>query len=200
MKTPSLAEALEYLRTKKNQETARLAALTALIVALSAWTSCSARATAKQADAGIREAVAMRETATRFSQQFLPASVAETDEWARTTEEVAGFASPESAQLSLAQTISRIAEVAGLTGVKASFVPPDTLGVVEPRNMGDVTFNGAPYGVTLEGTGSVVAVSRVILRLPPATEVLSLSLAGDTDRPRATFQLAVYQAPGGPQN
>lgn len=200
MKTPSLADAREYLRKKMNQETARLAALTALIVALSAWTSCSARAIAKQADAGIREAVAMRGTATRFSQQFLPASVAETDEWARTTEEVAGFASPEPAKLSLAQTISRIAEVAGMSAAKASFTPPDTVGYVEQRAMGDVTYQTAPYGIKLEGSGSLLAISRVILRLPPATETLTLSLTGDTDRPKATFQLVVYQSPGGPQN
>lgn len=198
MKIPKPDGALEYVR--KNRQGARLATVTALVVALSAWTSCSARGIMNEADAGIREAAALRETATRFSQRFLPASSVETDEWARTTEEVGRFASPESAQLSLAQTISRIAEVAGMSAAKASFTPPDTVGFVEPRAMGDFTFQTAPYGVRLEGSGSVLAVSRVILRLPPATEILSLSLDGDTDRPRATFQLAVYQSPGGPQN
>lgn len=198
MKIPRLEGALESVRN--NQQGARLAAVTALVVALSAWTSCSARAITKEADAGIRKAVALRETATRFSQQFLPASSAETDEWARTTEEVARFAAPESAQLSLAQTISRIAEVAGMSAAKASFTPPDTVSFVEPRAMGDFTFQTAPYGVRLEGSAGVLAVARVILRLPPATEILSLSLAGDGERPKATFQLAVYQSPGGPQN
>lgn len=196
MKKLTPTEAFEYVR--KNQQVARLTAVTALVVALSAWTSCSARAITNEADAGIREAVAMRETATRFSRQFLPASSAESDEWARTTDEAAGFASPESAKLSLAQTISRIAEVAGMSAAKASFTTPDTVGFVEPRVMGDVTFQTAPYGIKLEGSGSVLAISRLILRLPPATETLSLSLAGDTDRPKATFQLAVYQSPGGP--
>jgi len=198
MKNLKPVEALGYL--KKNQQVARLAAVTALVVALSAWTSCSARAVSKEAGVSIQEAVAMRETATRFSQQFLPASEAESEEWARTSEEVAMFASPESAQLSIAQTISRIAEVAGMSSAKASFTPPDTVGFVETRNMGEFSFQTAPYGISLEGSGSILAVSRVILRLPPATEILTLSLGGDTEQLKATFQLAVYQPAGGPQN
>lgn len=197
MKDLRLAEALAFM--KKNLQAARLAGVTALVVALSAWTSCTAAGIANRAEAGIREAVAIRETAARFSTQFMPASAAESDEWGRTTIEAAAFGSPEPSRLSLAQTVSRIAEVAGLSGARASFTPSDSVGFADARMLGDLAFNPAAYGLRLDGSGGVGAVARVILRLPPATEITALSLSGDGSL-RATFHLAVYEPGGGPQN
>lgn len=193
-----LAEATGYL--KKNQHVARIAGVTALIVAVSAWTSCSALAVTTEARPDIAEAAAIRETATRFERQFLGATTGETDEWARTTAEAAEFGTPEALKLSLAQTVSRIAEVAGLSGVMASFTPTDSVGLAETRSFGDLAFGPATYGLRLEGSGSGAAVSRLILRLPRSTEITSVSLAGDVNALKATFQLAVYQSEGGPQN
>ena len=193
-----LAEAGEFFR--KNQHAARIAGVTALVLAMSAWTSCSARTIAKEARAGIAEAVTIRETATRFEQQFIGATTGETDEWARTTESAAEFGTPEALKLSLAQQVSRIAEVAGLSGVIASFTPADSVGLAQPRSLGDLTFAPAPYGIRLEGSGSGAAVSRVVLRLPRSTEIMSVTLAGNIDALKATFQLAVYHSEGGPQN
>lgn len=198
MKDFKLAEAGAFL--KEHQQVARLVGITALIVALSAWTSCSAREITKEARTGISEAVATRTTATRFSQQFLGATTGESDEWARTTQEAAEFGTPEPLKVALAQTVSRIGEVAGMSTVKASFTPTDSVGLAETRNMGDLTFQPATFGLRLEANGTASAVSRVILRLPPATEITSLSLAGNSDQLNATFQLAVYQPAGGPQN
>src|SRR5688572_11427278 len=96
---PKLAEAGAFIR--KNQQAVKMAGVTALIIAMSAWTSCSARAITKEARTDISEAVAIRETATRFSQQFLAATTGETDEWARTTEAAAEFGSPEALKVSL---------------------------------------------------------------------------------------------------
>ena len=197
MKDLKLAEAGAYL--KKNEQLARIAGLTALVVAMSAWTSCSALKITKAAETGIAEAVAIRETATRFSQQFLPASTGETDEWQRTTQEAAEFGTTEAMKMSLAQTVSRIGEVAGMSTVKASFIGSDAIGLADTRNMGDFTFQPAGFGLRLEANGTVPDVSRVILRLPPAVEITSLSLAGSGDV-KATFLLAVYQSAGGPQN
>lgn len=198
MKDLKLAVALEFLKT--NLQAARLAGVTALVVALSAWTSCNAAKIATDAETGIQEAVAIRETATRFSTQFMPASSAESDEWARTTLEAAAFGSPEPSRLSLAQTVSRIAEVAGLSRARASFTPADSVGYADARVLGDLAFNPASYGLRLEGSGGVGAVGRVILRLPPATEITAVSLTGDNGDIRATFHLAVYEPGGGPQN
>ena len=193
-----LAEAGELLR--RNQHSVKVAAVTALVVAMSAWTSCSARAIAKDAESGIQEAAAIRVTATRFSRQFIPATTGETDEWARTTTEAADFGTPEALKVATAQTVSRIAEVAGLSTARASFSPVEAVGLAETRNMGDLIFQPATFGLRLEGNGTISAVSRVILRLPPSTEITALSLAGDTDELKATFQLAVYQPAGGAQN
>ncbi len=198
MKELKLAEVGAWLR--KRQQIAKTISVTGLVVVLSAWTSCSARKISKAAAVNIEEAVAIRETATRFAQQFLPATSAETDEWSRTTEEAAEFGSPEDARLSLAQSVSRIAEIAGMSGVKASFALPDTSGIAEVRKLGELTFQPASYGLSLEGTGSVLEMARVVIRLPPATEITSLSLAGDVENLKATFQLAVYQSAGGAQN
>lgn len=198
MKDLKIAEAGAYLR--KNQESAKIVSLTALVVAMSMWTSCSSRDVTREARAGIKEAVAIRETATRFSQQFLAATSGETDEWGRTTAEASEFGAPEASRISLAQTVSRIAEVAGMSSVKASFTPTDSVGLAETRNMGDLTFQPATYGLRLESNGNVGAASRVILRLPPAVEITVLTLTGDTEQLKAIFQLAVYQPAGGPQN
>ena len=198
MNFPGLDRAVTYARA--NQQLARLAGVTALVVAMSAWTSYSAWKTVKAARAKTEEAVAIRTTATRFAQQFMPASTAESEEWARTTAEAAEFGSPAASKLSLAQTVSRIAEVAGMSGVRASFAGLDSAGAGQTRNLGDLTFEPATFGLRLEGSGSVSAVSRVILRLPPATEINSLSLSGNTDELKATFHLAVYQPAGGTQN
>jgi hypothetical protein len=198
MKDLKLAEAGELL--SRNQHAAKLAAVTALVVAMSTWTSCSARAITKDAEKGIKEAAAIRVTATRFSQQFMPATTGETDEWARTTAEAAEFGTPEALKVATAQTVSRIAETAGLSRARASFSSADAVGLANTRNMGDLVFQPGTFGLRLEGSGTISAVSRVILRLPPSTEITSLSLAGDTDELKATFQLAVYQPAGGAQN
>jgi hypothetical protein len=198
MKDLKLAQAGEFLT--RNQHAAKLAAVTALVVAMSAWTSCSARAISKEAEVSIAEATAIRVTATRFSQQFMPATTGETDEWARTTAEAAEFGTPEALKVATAQTVSRIAETAGFSRARASFSPVEAVGLAETRNMGDLVFQPATFGLRLEGTGTISAVSRVILRLPPSTEITSLSLAGDSDELKATFQLAVYQPAGGSQN
>lgn len=198
MKDLKLAEAGAFLR--QNRHAAKMAAVTALVVAMSAWTSCSARAIAKEAEVEIEEATAIRVTATRFSQQFMPATMGETDEWARTTTEAAEFGAPEALKVATAQTVSRIAETAGMSRARASFSPVEAVGLAVTRNMGDLVFQPATFGLRLEGNGTIPAVSRVILRLPPSTEITSLSLAGDTDELKATFQLAVYQPAGGAQN
>jgi hypothetical protein len=198
MKDLKLESAGEFLR--RNQHSAMMTGVTALVVAMSAWTSCSARTIAKDAEARIGEAAAIRATATRFSQQFMPATTGETDEWARTTAEAAEFGTPEALRVATAQTVSRIGEVAGLSTARASFTPVEAVGLAETRNMGDLVFQPATFGLRLEGNGTISAVSRVILRLAPSTEITSLSLAGDTYALKATFQLAVYQPAGGTQN
>lgn len=198
MKDLKLAEAGAFLRN--NQHAAKLIGVTALVVAMSAWTSCAARETTREARVEADEARAIRTTATRFAQQFSAATTGETDEWARTTEGAAEFGTPEALKVSLAQTVSRIAEVAGMSSVKASFTPADSVGLANTRTMGELTFQPSTYGLRLEATGGVSAVSRVILRLPPATEITALSLSGDTEQLTATFNLAVYQPVGGPQN
>lgn len=198
MKKPNFEEAGAYL--KRNQAWVKLAVITALIVALSAWTSWSAVKVTKKARAGIDEAVAIRAAALRLSQHFVPATTGETDEWARTTQEAGEFGTAEALKVSLAQTVSRIAEVAGMSSVKASFIPIDSVTSPGTRTIGELTFQPASFGLRLEASGSVAAASRVILRLPPATEISSLALGGDTDALKATFLLAVYQSAGGPEN
>lgn len=198
MKDLKLEEAAGFLR--RNQHSTMVTTLTALVVAMSAWTSCSARAIATEAETKIAEAAALRATATRFSQQFMPATTGETDEWARTTAEAAEFGTPEALRVATAQTVSRIAEVAGLSRARASFTPVEAVGLAETRSMGDLIFEPATYGLRLEGNGTSTAVARAVLRLPPSTEITSLSLAGDTHDLKATFQLAVYQPAGGTQN
>jgi hypothetical protein len=195
---PKIAEAGAFLR--RHEQLARIAGVSALIVLLSMWTSCSAWRTTKAARAQIGEVVAVRETGTRFARQFVPATTGETDEWSRTTSEAAEFGAAEALKVSTAQTVSRIAEVAGMSAVKASFTPLDSVGAAGPRNLGGISFQQATYGLRLEAVGSVPAVARVILRLPPATEITSLTLSGDAEALKATFQLAVYQPAGGPQN
>lgn len=193
-----LATALKYLR--ENQQVAKAAAVTALILAMSAWTSCSARAITKEAKAATMEAAGIRATATRFARHFAPATTGETDEWARTTAEAAEFGTPEVSKVALAQMVSRIAEVAGMSTVKASFTPTDSVGLADTRVMGDMAFMPATFGLRLEATGTATSVSRVILRLPPSVEITSISLGGDPAQLKATFLLAVYQPAGGPQN
>lgn len=198
MKKPDFEELGVYL--KRNQSTAKLATITALIVVMSAWTSCSALKVTKNAGIEIDEAVAIQAAATRISQQFVPATTGETDEWARTTQEASEFGTAEALKVALAQTVSRIGEVAGMSGVKASFAGADSLGSAGPRTIGELTFQPASFALRLEGSGSAGAMSRVILRLPPATEITSLTLGGDIDALKATFHLAVHQPSGGPQN
>ncbi len=195
---PKLAEVGAFLRRHDAQ--ARLGAVTALVVLLSAWTSCAASKTTKQARAGIDEASAARAAASRLAPQFVPATTGETDEWSRTSAEAAEFGTSPALKVATAQMVSRIAEVAGMSGVKASFVAPESVGLSEPRHVGDLAFEPAPFGLQLEGSGTIAAVSRVILRLPPATEIASLSLSGDAGELKAAFKLAVYQPVGGPQN
>ncbi len=196
MKELKLEEAGALLQ--RHQDSLKLAGFTALVIAMSAWTSCSARETAAAARSGIDEAVAIRTTATRFSQQFVAATTGETDEWARTTAEAAEFGTSEALKVQLAQTVSRVAEAAGMSSAKASFTPVESVGLAETRTMGDLVFQPAPFGMRLEASGNIPELARVILRLPPAVEITSLTLAGDTDGLKATFQLAVYQSGGGP--
>lgn len=197
MKAPDVGAATAFLRG--NAHAARLSALTLTVVALSAWTSCAARTTERDATARIEEAATVRESATRFSSGLVAATSGEIEEWSRTTEEAAEFGSAEEVRFSLAQTVSRIAEVAGMSGVRASFVPSDSVVAAGARSVGDLVFQPSSYGLRLEGSGSVAAIARTVLRLPPATEIASLSISGDNQL-RATFLLSVYKSSGGGQN
>lgn len=185
---------------KDNSQLAMVFGLTAVVVAMSAWISITALATARDAKAQTEKASAIRATATRFAQQFLPASSSETDEWSRTTAEAGGFGISVDTRLSLAGATSRVAETSGLSRVMVRFVTTDSVGPARQRSLGDLVFQPASFGLVLDGTGSALSAARTVLRLPPATDVTGVSLSGETEGLKATFQLAVYLSAGGPQD
>lgn len=196
MKGLKLEPVVGYLR--ENARIARVAGLTLLVVAFSLWTWMSTRDTIAELNAETDRAAAARQSADEFSNRFLPATVAETDEWARTAAAAAEYGVPAESRLSLAGSVSRIAEGAGLSGVMVRFV--GTAPEAPPRLLGDIVFQPAQFGLTLEGSGSALAVARAALRLPPPVEIAGVTLTGDSDQMRATFTLAVYLSPGGPND
>lgn len=198
MKGVQLAPVTAYLRA--NARLAQAAGITLVVVVMSIWLSMSARRTIAKADTETETAIAIRGTAERFSRQFVPVASAETDEWSRTTAQAAEYGVPMESRLALAGSVSRIAEAAGLTSVMVRFVGSDSVAAGSPRQMGEIVFQPAPFGMTLEGSGSALAVARTVLRLPPAVEISGLALSGDSDQLRATFSLAVYLSAGGPNN
>lgn len=185
---------------KQNRQLAQVALVTLVVIAMSAWLWASTRTTITKANAEIATAAAIRATAERFSQQFVVASSAETEEWARTMAQVGEFSIPMSSRLSLAGSVSRIAEAAGLSNVIVRFVSGDSAATAGPRQMGDITLQLAPFGLALQGNGSALAVARTALRLPPAVEIRGLTLTGDSEELRAAFTLVVYLSEGGPSN
>lgn len=187
-----------YLRD--NKQLAQVAAVTLVVVAMSVWLWASTRTTLTKANAEIATAAGVRETAERFSQQFVVASSAETEEWSRTMAQVGEFGIPMSSRLSLAGSVSRIAEAAGLSSVIVRFVSGDSAVTAGSRQMGDITLQPAPFSLALQGNGSALAVARTALRLPPAVEIRGLSLTGASEQLAATFTLVVYLSEGGSGN
>lgn len=195
MKGIQLAPVIGYIG--ENAQSARLLVTTLLVVAASAWLSLSGRETTQKARAETESVVAIRETANRFARQFVLASSAETDEWSRTTAQAAEYGVPVEQRLSLAGSVSRIAEAAGLTSVMVRFAGSDSVAAANPRKFGDIVFQPAPFGLTLEGSGGAMAMARTVLRLPPATQISALTLSGDTEALRGVYQLGVYLPAGG---
>ncbi|HUR92382.1 MAG TPA: hypothetical protein VMY38_06890 [Gemmatimonadaceae bacterium] len=185
---------------KANSQLAQVAAVTVVVIAMSAWLWASTRATITKANAETAIAISIRETAERFSEQFVGASSAETEEWSSSMAQVAGFGIPMNSRLSLAGSVSRIAEASGLSRVIVRFVSADSAATAGPRQMGDVVLQPAPFGLSLHGDGSALAAARTVLRLPPAVEVRGLSLAGSSEQAGASFSLVVYLSEGGPSN
>ena len=185
---------------RKNKQLAQVALVTVVVIAMSAWLWASTRTTITKANAEFATAAAIRATAERLSQQFVVASSAETEEWSRTMVEVAEFGIPMGSRLSLAGSVSRIAEAAGLSNVIVRFAAGDSAATAGPRQMGDMTLPPAPFSLALQGNGSALAVARTALRLPPAVEIRGLTLTGDSEQLGAAFTLVVYLSEGGPSN
>jgi hypothetical protein len=173
------------------------AALALLIVAIG--TSVSIRR--KLAPLAKREAVLSdgKESLTRFRSSFVTVTAAESASW-RQTADSAEIAMPKGSRLSLAQTVVKNAEDAGLHGVRVSFTQHDSA-FVAPRSRGIESNDIAPadYAIAVEGVGSFAQALSFVQALPPSVSVVRFSGLRDKPETRFHIMIAVYETSRGNQ-
>lgn len=191
-----LAQARAFL--EKNRYVLVVAAVTLVVVIASAWVARPAR---KQRVALADEDATLQaviKSSNQWVTQFEPASNEESAIWQGTASDVQALGVKPTERLTLAQIVLRRAEDAGFGAARLKFVPLDAATTLPARQVAGVTFNPASYTLQVAGSGSFGTLGRFLEVLPPAVELLSVSMTRSGDSGVNTaLTLSVFEPVGG---
>lgn len=191
-----LAQARAFF--EKNRYSLVVAAVTLAVVIASAWVALPARkqrVILADEDAKLEAVI---KSSNLWVTQFEPASNEESAIWQGTASEVQSLGVKPTERLTLAQIVLRRAEDAGYGGAHLKFVPVDATTTSPARQVAGVTFNPANYTLQVSGSGSMATLGRLLETLPPAVQLLSVSMTRDGDSGVNTaLTLSVFEPVGG---
>lgn len=129
----------------------------------------------------------------QFRSSFVPIAPAESASWKQMADSI-DIAVPRGSRLSLAQTLAKSAEDAGLRGVRVSFGKPDS-SYVPPRSRGVSTSDVQPadYAISIDAGGAFAQVLSFINALPPTVSVTRLVGSHDKRDTHYRITIAVYE-------
>lgn len=167
-----------------------------LVVALGSafWVGRAAYKEAATLSAQGRQLERVRSSADFWIRTFNPASSAETQEWQQVQQALQQLGAGSDSRLTLVEVITRRAERAGLSSVRAGLAPPDSAPPIPRTGAPPVTFKVADYNIIVDFKGNLASTRAFLANLPPAVGVqrISMSRSGSTMGTRAV--LTVYEA------
>ena len=169
--------------------------LTAAVIGtlLLAWGGLQASSAGAARRAELRQAESVLDTFADWRRRFKPAAAAESIAWRRTMAEVQGLGVVGDERLTLARSLSRAAESAGLRDVRIEVLGPDTTGSAERLSTDGIIRQSAPFGLSVECRGSLQAVIGFLGELPLSVAPTRLTLLRQDGRSRHRIRLAVYE-------
>ena len=184
--------ALKARVSKLNPVVTRLAA-TAVGVGLLAWVGLGASRAGDAKRAEVRQADSVLATFADWRRRYRPVVAAESIAWGRTRFEVERLGIMGDERLALTRIITQAAEAAGLHDVRVRIQSPDTTGSAERLSTEGVLRRAAPFGLSVEGRGSLQAIVAFLGELPPSVAPTELVLVRQDGRARHRLTLAVYE-------
>jgi hypothetical protein len=136
----------------------------------------------------------MRVSADRWLASLQPATSAETQEWQQTLAALNQLGAGSDSQLTLVEVITRRAERAGLSNIRALISPADSIQSVPRTGAPPVNFKVAEYAIIVDFKGNLAATRSFLANLPPAVSVNSLSMGKTGPTMGTHVVLTVYEA------
>ena len=168
-------------------------AVTGLGVALLAWAGIRTSRTAEAKRGQLRQADSVLTTFADWRRRYRPVVAAESIAWGRTRLQVERLGVLGDERLALTRMITQAAEAAGLQDVRVRIQPPDTTGSAARLSTEGVLRRTAPFGLSVEGRGSLQAMVAFLGELPPSVAPTDLVLVRQDGRARHRLTLAVYE-------
>lgn len=165
----------------------------AIGIAVVLWAGLAASRVGAARRAELRQADSVLATFADWRRRYRPVVVAESIAWSRTRLEVERLGVVGDERLALTRTLTQAAEAAGLRDVRVRIQSPDTTGSAERLSTEGVVRRAAPFGLSVEGRGSLQAVVSFLGELPPSVAPTDLVLVRQDGRTRHRLTLAVYE-------
>lgn len=179
---------------KKHRFWAELSLYVVIAAGTAFWIGRDAYAKAEVLSVEGRRLDGMRQSADRWLASLQPATSAETQEWGRALMALNQLGAGADSRLTLVEVITRRAERAGLSQVRATLVGADSVPSAPRAGAPPVTFRIAEYGIMVDFKGNLAATRAFLANLPPAVGVqrITMSKTGPLMGTRAV--LTVYEA------
>jgi len=190
---PTAVERLTALRPRAVRALPTLAAL--LLLAGAFAMSRVARQRIDELRPVVERLEQLRATAERWQRDFVPASSAEMLAWRAVEDRVRTLGTFPDERLALAERIAAAAEGGGMRGVRVLFLSADSAGAggFTRPTVGRIAFRPADYSLVLQGHGSLDAVHRALVALPPSVLVRHVALVREEGAVRLSAQILVFE-------
>lgn len=179
---------------KKHQFWAELSLYVLIAAGSALWVGREAYKQAATLSAEGRRLDAMRRSADRWLATLQPATSAETQEWQQAQTALSQLGAGTDSRLTLVEVITRRAERAGLTNVRATLLQSDSIPSVPRQGVVPVTFRVAEYGILVDFKGNLAATRTFLANLPPAVSVQRISMSKTGPVMGTQAVLTVYEA------
>lgn len=189
----SVSESLSRLKFPRMEPAVSRLIAAALAVGILGWAGIRAARVAAVRQTELRRAESTLQGFAELRRRYEPAVAAESIAWRRTWMELQDLGVLGDDRLEVTQTITRLAESAGLRDVKVLIGPSDTTGSEKRLSTEGIRQNPAPFSLLVECRGGLRSVIAFLGQLPPSVAATQLSLVRQDGRQRHRISLAVYE-------
>ena len=179
---------------KKHRFWAELALYVVIAAGAAFWVGRDAYKQAEALSAEGQRLDGMRRSADRWLSTLQPATSAETQEWGQALTALNQLGAGSDSRLTLVEVITRRAERAGLSNVRATLVGADSVPSGPRAGAPPVTFKIADYGILVDFKGNLAATRSFLANLPPAVAVQRINMSKSGPLMGTHAVLAVYEA------